>query len=99
MASPRLGGGLERPLSERSQAPGERWDRRRRKPAATETNEAARRTWIQALVTWNAKKPSSQRMKRTTATVNIFSCRLPGAEVFGRLSRPGTAVPQGRGKD
>jgi hypothetical protein len=38
-------------------------------------------------VTWNAKKPSSQRMKRTTATVNILYFRLLGTESAGRLSR------------
>ena len=84
-------------VRDRSQAVGGR-GRRRRNPTATETNEAARRTCIQALVTWNAKKPRSQRMKRTTATVNIFSSRLPDTEVFGRLSRPETVVPTGRGK-
>jgi hypothetical protein len=57
-------------------------------PAATDRSEAARRAWINTLVTWNAKKPSSQRMKRTTATVNIFYLALSIPEGAGRLSRP-----------
>ena len=68
-------------------------------PAATDMSEAARRTWINPLVTWNAKKPSSQRMKRTTATVNITYSRLPHTRKVPEGYHVRTEILEGRGKD
>jgi hypothetical protein len=68
-------------------------------PTATDMSEAVRRRWINTLVTWNAKKPSSQRMKRTTATVNItkFSPSCYPRVPEGYHVR--TGILEGRGKD